>query len=269
MNYGHWKTLKEVDIKDYIGFVYVVEFSNGTRYIGAKKIWKTIKLPPSTFKKKKSFFESDWKTYTSSSSEVNGNISKGIMPSSYIIVGFYKTWGATLFAEAMMQLKNNVLEDDEWLNKHIEGHFTRSCLDDNIENDIKRWQEYVKGNISPIDIPCSGLLYDIVSDSVINIDNIFSFCSENSINPSTLDRLMEGDIDVLNERYMLIPELQRSVVMYSVEDRKYDSRADILEGEGLTVKELNSHIKNGNIFKYSVEDRKSFKERLKNVREIS
>ena len=267
MNYGHWKTLKEVDIKDYIGFVYVVEFSNGTKYIGAKKIWKTIKLPPSSFKKKKVFFESDWKTYTSSSSEVNGNISKGIMPSNYIIVGFYKTWGSTLFAEAMMQLKNNVLGDDEWLNKHIEGHFTKSCLDDNIEKDIKTWEEYVKGNISPIDIPCSGSLYDIVRGSVVNIDNVFSFCSENSINPSTFDRLMEGDIDILAERYMLLPDMQRSVVMYSVEDRKYNSRADILKGENLTAKELNSNIKDGIIVKYPVEDRKTYKERLKNVRE--
>lgn len=268
MDYGHWKTLKDVDIKDYIGFVYVIEFSNGTKYIGAKKIWKTIKAPPSSFKKKKDFTESDWKTYTSSSNEVNGNIESGIYPKNYIIVGFYKTWGATLFSEALMQLENNVLGSDEWLNKHIEGHFTKSCLDENIRKDISNWTEYVNGNIEPIEVPVPERLYDIVSNSIINIDNIYTFCTKNSLNASTVARLLDGDIDVLAERYMLPPELQRAVVMYTIGDKAYLDRKSILEDQNITTKELNSLIKDGKIKFHSVEDRKTFKARLKNAKQI-
>lgn len=267
MDYGHWKTLKEVDVKNYIGFVYVIEFSNGSRYIGAKKIWKNIKVPPSTFKKKKEFFESDWKTYTSSSKEVNDNIADGNIPINYIIVGFYKTWGSTLFGEAIMQLHNNVLGSDEWLNKHIEGHFTKSCLDENIAKDVRNWKEYVKGNIEPVYLPSSEVLYDAVAGEDIYIDNKYQFCSVNSVNPSTLERLLSGDIDNIDERWMIRKELQRSVVMFTKGDKAYNSRKEILEGEGLDVKEFNTLVKDGVIKKHQVEDRKAFKQRLQNVKE--
>lgn len=264
MNYGHWKTLKEVDINDYIGFVYVIEFSNKTRYIGAKKIWKKIKQAPSTFKRKSGFIQSDWKTYTSSSSEVNDNIEKGIYPSNYIIVGFYKTWGATLFAEAMMQLSNNVLGDNMWLNKHIEGHFTFSCLDDNIERDIKRWKDYVSGKIKVKEYKSSETIYDIKSGKVLELDNIFSFCSQKNINSDTFERLINGDIDDIRGIWSLVPEKRRKVNEYLYEDKEYPKAKDVMTLLSVDRKVFNSMVKDGIITKLETEDRNEYKLRIKN-----
>ncbi|UQJ95442.1 hypothetical protein ALHIDCOG_00054 [Klebsiella phage CPRSB] len=36
-DYGHWKTLREVDINNYIGFVYVITFENGKNTWGLKR----------------------------------------------------------------------------------------------------------------------------------------------------------------------------------------------------------------------------------------
>lgn len=147
-DFGHWSVFKEVDINDYIGFVYVITFENGKKYIGAKKIWKRIKTAPSTFKRgpKRGFEESDWKNYTSSSNELNSILESGTPAKEYIIVGWYPTWGKTLMAEMEMQLANDVLKDPTWLNKQIGGHFNPNCFDDLTEEDIKRWADWEKGN---------------------------------------------------------------------------------------------------------------------------
>lgn len=147
-DYGHWAVFKEADINNYIGFVYVITFDDGRKYVGAKKIWKRIKAAPCTFKRgpKKGFEESDWKEYTSSSNELNSLIEKGINPKEYLIVGWYPTWGKTLMAEMEMQLANDVLRDPMWLNKQIGGHFNPNCFDDLTSEDIARWMEFDKGN---------------------------------------------------------------------------------------------------------------------------
>lgn len=147
-NYGHWEVLREVDLNTIIGFVYVITFDNGKKYIGAKKVWKRIKTPPSTFKRgpKKGFEMSDWQTYTSSSKEVNDMIASGASVKQYLIVGWYDSWGKTLLAEAEMQLQNNVLVSDEWLNKQVGGHFNPGCYDELTQEDIERYSHYEVGN---------------------------------------------------------------------------------------------------------------------------
>lgn len=148
LDYGHWKSLKDVDINNYIGFTYILKLSNGKKYIGAKKIWKVIKSPPSTYKRlpKNGFIESDWKTYSSSSKFVAEYINDGVTIDEYLIIGWYPSWGKTLMAEMELQLTNDVLRDPSWLNKQIGGRFNPACFDDFTEDDIARWMSYDKPN---------------------------------------------------------------------------------------------------------------------------
>lgn len=238
-DFGHWTVLKEVDINEYIGFVYVVKFENGKKYIGAKKIWKRIKTPPSSFKRgpRLGFEESDWKTYTTSSKLVNALIEENINVEEFVIVGWYKSWGKTLMAEMEMQLANDVLIDDAWLNKQIGGHFNPSCFDDLTQDDISKWMNFEKGNAhvnypmmyklgnktkyvhpndvekytnagwqmgrSPdekantIHIVSKYKIWDCENKLEINIENQNKFARDNNLDSPHMTRLLKGELDFI------------------------------------------------------------------------
>ncbi len=130
--YGHWVSEFEIDAKQYLGFVYVLTMSNGKKYIGAKKMWVSMKRTPASYKKapKKPFRESNWRSYTSSSKHVNEMHSQGIVISEFKIVSCHDTWGKTLFAEAMLQIELDAIRSDLYLNKQCGGNFTAACWED-------------------------------------------------------------------------------------------------------------------------------------------
>lgn len=139
-NYGHWTTDEKFDPKTVLGFVYMIYFSNGKRYIGAKRIWKNLKRPPSTYKRqgKTEFIESDWRSYRSSSNEVVELETKGIQIEEMRILATYDSWGKVLLCEAMLQFSLNALSSDTYLNKQIEGLFTAACFDKKVYDDVAR-----------------------------------------------------------------------------------------------------------------------------------
>lgn len=78
MDYGHWKG-KKFKPEDFFGFVYTIKNKkDGRVYIGQKMLHRTIKRPPLKGKKNKrhSKADSDWRTYTGSSKELNADIEK-------------------------------------------------------------------------------------------------------------------------------------------------------------------------------------------------
>lgn len=250
-DFGHWAVFEETDIKNHIGFVYVITFEDGKKYVGAKKIWKRIKAAPCTFKRgpKKGFEESDWKTYTSSSNELNAMIEKGISPKEYLIVGWYPTWGKTLMAEMEMQLANDVLRDPMWLNKQIGGHFNPNCFDDLTEDDIARWMEFDKGNehvswpmmykigqktkyVKPDEVGeyiksgwqfgrsktekhsvtynCSKFtIWDYQENKAVEVLNQNEFARNNDLSSNHLTRLLQGTLDLIKDRWGLPPDIAR------------------------------------------------------------
>ncbi|WCZ66208.1 hypothetical protein [Yersinia phage MHG19] len=250
-DYGHWAVFEDVDIKNYIGFVYVIRFANGKKYIGAKKVWKRIKAAPNTFKRgpKKGFEESDWKTYTSSSNELNCMLSDGIPATDYIIVGWYPTWGKTLMAEMEMQLANDVLRSSVWLNKQIGGHFNPNCFDDLTERDIARYADFEKGNehvqwpmmykvgqktkyVHPDDVQSyldnswqfgrskyenhnikkrvsSFKIWDELNKVEVEVVNQAEFARQNDISASHITNLLNGKLDIIKERWTLHPTIRR------------------------------------------------------------
>lgn len=253
LKYGHWDVLREVDLNDVLAFVYVITFEDGKKYVGAKKIWRKIKQPPSHFKRKSKVFEqSDWKYYTSSSNEVNAMIESGNMPKNYLIIGFYDSWGKALYTEAEMQFSNNVLGSDIWLNSQIEGHFTYSCIDDEIYNDVSRYMRFNVGDgtnhhlifkigCRPFYVHSSELskyldigwkeihddfeselatrydisyqLYDNDNKELVNIDSHFEFCNTSGFKSEELIKLVSGDIDILG-KYSLHPDIKRGIRIY-------------------------------------------------------
>lgn len=247
-DYGHWTTIKEFDPREWIGFVYVITFTNGKKYIGAKKMWRKIKRPPTSFKRgpKCGFIESDWRNYTSSSNEVNTMISDGHCVEEYLIVGVYDTWGKTLYSEAMMQIENNVLHDDVWLNKQIGGHFNPNCYSELTEDDIAKYISCDIGNIhteypmmykhghktkyvNPTDVPeflnkgwAFGRsntevvkrvatikvfqIYDTENDVLVEVRNQSQFARDNGLDHTHVSRLLTGDIDELSNGKFTLPK---------------------------------------------------------------
>lgn len=123
-DYGHW-TLKEgvscIDDKELpYGFIYVITNKlNGRGYIGKKQILTTRKRPPLKGKKRKRSFvlETDWKTYTSSSNEVNEDILKhGKENFIFEIVRWCNSKSALAYYEAKLQFEHDVLLNENFYN---------------------------------------------------------------------------------------------------------------------------------------------------------
>jgi hypothetical protein len=108
MNTGHWVwNGKKFNPKDYVGFVYeIVGKTDKLIYIGIKTFQKKITQKPLKGKKRKrrSVTESDWKTYISSSKELQKDIEKNKKDYEFKIVKLCKTKTELKCYEAYYQL---------------------------------------------------------------------------------------------------------------------------------------------------------------------
>jgi len=116
MDLGHWQTTLNHDYSsDTIpyGFIYVITNTvTGKKYIGKKQIKSVKKLKPLKGKKNKRHFdiETDWKTYTSSSNDVNEDIvTLGKDKFKFEIVRFCQSKFELAYFEAKLQFENDVL----------------------------------------------------------------------------------------------------------------------------------------------------------------
>jgi len=114
MDLGHWTTNEAFnnDILPY-GFIYIITNTlTGKKYIGKKQIKSVKKLKPLKGRKNKRHFdiETDWKTYTSSSNDVNEDIVKlGKDKFKFEIVRFCQSKFELAYFEAKLQFENDVL----------------------------------------------------------------------------------------------------------------------------------------------------------------
>lgn len=140
-----WTVISDINKmpKGTIGFVYLIHFDDGTKYIGKKNIYitKTLKQPksgvrPNTIKvimrnTGKGFRqayniiqeESNWKEYKGSVVEC-----KDKTPTDKIILHFCFTSYDLTYWEAYYQFRERVLFDNEFLNDNILGKFYRNKL---------------------------------------------------------------------------------------------------------------------------------------------
>lgn len=117
MDYGHWdiSCVGEFDPIDYIGFVYIIEFGDGKKYIGSKKLWRRIDVAPG----KLGYTTSSWKYYKSSQAKTKYKISTNKTSVVFKIISLHATYTETLLAESAEQKRCNVLVDKQYLNESI------------------------------------------------------------------------------------------------------------------------------------------------------
>ena len=116
--YGHWISKEKIDPDKYFGFIYLIRCQiTGKQYIGKKQFY--------SYKKRKKFKETDWKSYTSSSQDLNTDIRNFKKNNfSFFILSLYMTRGGLVYAEANLQHKYGVLTAKDnngrlWYNKQI------------------------------------------------------------------------------------------------------------------------------------------------------
>ena len=114
MDIGHWTTNETFnnDILPY-GFIYrITNLVSGKVYFGKKQIKSVKKLKPLKGRKNKRHFdiETDWKTYTSSSNDVNEDIVKlGKDKFAFEILRFCESKFELAYYEAKIQFEHDVL----------------------------------------------------------------------------------------------------------------------------------------------------------------
>ena len=121
MNFGHWILNENVKI-DETTFGFIYEITNNVtnkKYIGKKQCQSRIKRKPLKGKKRNriNYVESDWKSYTSSSNEINEEIKKiGKENFTFKILRTCDSKWALAYFEIKEQIDREVLFKDEYLN---------------------------------------------------------------------------------------------------------------------------------------------------------
>ena len=109
--------------EDYQGFVYLItELDTEKKYIGKKNFWKPKTLPITKTRKRRvrTRTESDWRSYFSSSSEVQQLVeSKGEKNYKREILKLCKTKGEMSYYEAKLQFEHDVLFRNDYYNEFI------------------------------------------------------------------------------------------------------------------------------------------------------
>jgi len=121
MDLGHWNTsliIEEGNIP--YGFIYKITcVPNNKKYIGKKQCQSILKRRPLKGKKNKrhEIIETDWKTYTSSSRELNEDILKyGKDNFKFEIIELCDSKFALAYKEAKIQFDEEVLLRNDYYN---------------------------------------------------------------------------------------------------------------------------------------------------------
>ena len=119
LNLGHW-SLKTDFVNNSFGFVYeIVNNITHRKYVGKKQMRTMRKLKPLKGKKKTRRVEkeTDWKTYTGSSNELNSDICNlGKENFSFNILKFCNSKSHLAYEEIKMQIQQDVLLKEEYYN---------------------------------------------------------------------------------------------------------------------------------------------------------
>lgn len=116
---GHWTYDGEISPEPY-GFIYeITNMVSNKKYIGKKQMTSTRKLAPLKGKKNKRHrvIETDWKTYTGSSNELNSDIETyGKEKFKFEILQFCNSKSELSYREAKLQFEKDVLLKEEFYN---------------------------------------------------------------------------------------------------------------------------------------------------------
>jgi hypothetical protein len=121
MDLGHWLLTEGVIInEDTFGFIYeITNLKNNKKYIGKKQCVSRLKRKPLKGKKRNriDYKESDWKEYTSSSTELNEDIIKfGKENFKFVILKTCNNKWELAYFEIVEQIKREVLLRNDYYN---------------------------------------------------------------------------------------------------------------------------------------------------------
>jgi hypothetical protein len=109
---GHWKFDKEFDPADWAGFVYLIqELHSGRGYIGKKSFHALTRKRIAGRKNRRHIHkESNWRTYTGSSTALNAAIEQyGIENYEFHILSLHTSKASLSYSEIEQQVKRDVL----------------------------------------------------------------------------------------------------------------------------------------------------------------
>ena len=117
---GHWEGVLEESTDLPYGFIYkITNLTNDKKYIGKKQCQSIRKRPPLKGKKNKRHekIETDWKTYTSSSNELNKDLETlGKDNFKFEILRWCDSKWELSYYEARLQFKEEVLLRNDYYN---------------------------------------------------------------------------------------------------------------------------------------------------------
>tara|TARA_B100000214_G_C23794648_1_gene547501 strand:+ start:139 stop:537 length:399 start_codon:yes stop_codon:yes gene_type:complete len=117
---GHWEGVLEENVDLPYGFIYkITNLTNDKKYIGKKQCQSIKKRPPLKGKKNKRHekIETDWKTYTSSSNELNKDLETlGKDNFKFEILRWCDSKWELSYYEARLQFKEEVLLRNDYYN---------------------------------------------------------------------------------------------------------------------------------------------------------
>jgi len=117
---GHWEGVLEESTDLPYGFIYkITNLTNDKKYIGKKQCQSIRKRPPLKGRKNKRHekIETDWKTYTSSSNELNKDLETlGKDNFKFEILRWCDSKWELSYYEARLQFKEEVLIRNDYYN---------------------------------------------------------------------------------------------------------------------------------------------------------
>lgn len=121
MDYGHWVCSDDITFNDAaFGFIYeITNTVTGMKYIGKKQCISRIKRKPLKGKSRNriDYKDSDWRTYTSSSNELNSDIEKlGKQNFTFKILKICGSKWELAYEEIKEQIQRNVLLRNDYYN---------------------------------------------------------------------------------------------------------------------------------------------------------
>lgn len=115
-----------------VGFVYMIVYEGGKRYIGKKLARSLRKKPPLKGMRKNArrmvMTEHNWKDYLGSSKDTEGYV-----PVAKYIITFCTTKRLLTYYEAKYQFQFDVLQDERYLNRNILGTMYRNMFSEETE----------------------------------------------------------------------------------------------------------------------------------------